>query len=93
MVETEAEGMDGNGGEETAVNGDEAKNVVSKGEETHCTHDYQGIHENITHADGMEHVELSEDPELIKVKYGEAHHLTGMRMLFYFVNFCFLFAA
>ena len=42
-------------------------------------------------ADG-EHVENLTD-ELIKVKADEAAHITPKRMLFYFVNFCFLFAA
>jgi hypothetical protein len=37
--------------------------------------------------------ENSTDPELMRVKADEDRHVTPRRMLFYFVNFCFLFGA
>jgi len=84
---------------DTAVNADAEKTSQKSMEGAmeaapahECTHDYKGINEDIHHADGEEHTEnLSE--ELIKVKADEDRHITGKRMLFYFVNFCFLFAA
>jgi len=43
-------------------------------------------------SEGEEHGENLTD-ELIKVKADENRHITPRRMLFYFVNFCFLFGA
>lgn len=40
-----------------------------------------------------EKIEENLTDELIKVKADEAAHVTPKRMLFYFVNFCFLFGA
>jgi len=56
--------------------------------------DYDGNFGSVhkVYAEGEEHKEnLCE--ELIKVKADENRHVTPKRMLFYFVNFCFLFAA
>lgn len=55
MPETDAEGM-----ETAAVNdAGSAKGSQKSGEPaTACTHDYKGIHENVVHTEGEEHVEI-----------------------------------
>lgn len=77
MVETEAEGN--MDGTSTAVNAMEA--LEEKAEDA------------VAEGEAEKPAELSDDPELIKVKVLEARHITAYRMLFYFINFCFLFIA
>jgi len=57
--------------------------------------DYDGNFGSVHHvyAEGEEIKENINSDELREVKADENRHVTPKRMLFYFVNFCFLFAA
>jgi len=94
MPETDAEAMDLAAVNEACSPMTSQKSVENATPESAdlCTHDYNGIIIKFDHTLGEEYEEnLTE--ELLKVKADEAAHFTPKRMLFYFVNFCFLFVA
>lgn len=60
----------------------------------HVHVDYDGNFGSVHHCYGEnEEIKENDCEELQKVKADENRHVTPKRMLFYFVNFCFLFAA